>query len=293
MHLDRHLDQEPPRSKPLVHADPTPDLTTPSLCAALALRAPGELVSIVGGGGKSALLFGLGRSLSGCAVLTTTTRIFANQTARAAATCPIGTPEFETVMHSPRDGLLVVGEVEGEKVRGVAADVPATLLAAAGVDFVVVEADGSRMRPAKAPAPHEPVVPEETTLLVVVAGIDALAGPIAQTCHRPERVAALLGLSQDACLDPPRLAELLCHPEAGLKSAPPGARVALLINKIEDPAQWHAGRAVAAAARRHPRIERVVLGALEPSGQVEPGGDVGFEVWLSRLAPDPRADFPD
>ncbi|HID75022.1 MAG TPA: hypothetical protein EYP56_03395, partial [Planctomycetaceae bacterium] len=60
-----------------------------------ALRAPGELVSIVGGGGKSALLFGLARSLPGCAVLTTTTRIFANQTARAAATCRTGTPEFE------------------------------------------------------------------------------------------------------------------------------------------------------------------------------------------------------
>ena len=263
-----------------MRTDPIPDLTTPSLCEALALRAPGELVSIVGGGGKSALLFGLARSLPGCAVLTTTTRIFANQTARAAATCRIGTPEFEAAMQSPRDGLLVIGGVEGERVRGVAADVPATLLAAAGVDFVVVEADGSRMRPAKAPAPHEPVVPQETTLLVVVAGIDALAGPIAQTCHRPERVAALLGLSEDACLDPTRLAELLCHPEAGLKGAPAGARIALLINKIEDPAQWRAGRILAAAARRNPRIERVVLGALEPS--VGLGGDVGFEVWLSR-----------
>jgi probable selenium-dependent hydroxylase accessory protein YqeC len=256
-----------------------PDLTTPSLSAALALRAPGELVSIVGGGGKSALLFGLARSLPGCTVLTTTTRIFANQTARAAATCRIGTPGFEAAMRSPRDGLLVIGEVEGEKARGVAPDVPARLLAAADVDFVIVEADGSRMRPAKAPAAHEPVVPEETTLLVVVAGIDALAGPIAETCHRPERVAALLGLSEDACLDPPQLAELLCHPEAGLKGAPAAARVALLINKIEDPAQWRAGRILAAAARQNPRIERVVLGALEPA--VKLGGDVAFEVWLS------------
>jgi probable selenium-dependent hydroxylase accessory protein YqeC len=264
-----------------MRADPTPDLTTPSLCAALALAAPGELVSIVGGGGKSALLFALARSLPGHAVITTTTRIFANQTARAAAFCRIGTPEFEAAMNSPREGLLVIGEVEGEKARGVAAEVPATLLAAAGVDFVVVEADGSRMRPAKAPAPHEPVVPEETTLLVVVAGIDALAGPIAQTCHRPGRVAALLGLSEEACLDPARLAELLCHPEAGLKGAPDGARIALLINKIEDPAEWRAGRALAAVARRSPRIERVVLGALEPNRQVAPGADTGFEVWLS------------
>jgi probable selenium-dependent hydroxylase accessory protein YqeC len=215
-------------------------------------------------------------------VLTTTTRIFASQTARAAATCRIGTREFETAMNSPPEGLLVIGEIEGERASGVEVDVPATLLAAASVDFVVVEADGSRMRPAKAPAPHEPVIPEETTLLVVVAGIDALAGPIAQTCHRPERVAALLGLSQDTHLDPLRLAELLCHPEAGIKGAPAGARIALLINKVEDPAEWQAGRALAAAARQNPRIERVVLGALEPSRPVESGDGVGFEIWLGR-----------
>ncbi len=91
-----------------------------------------------------------------------------------------------------------------------------------------------------------------------------------QTCHRPERVAALLGLSQDACLDPPR----------GGPAQGRAGRRALLINKIEDPAQWRAGCALAAATRRYPRIKRVVLGAIDPNGQAEPGGDVGFEVWL-------------
>lgn len=263
-----------------MRAEPTPDLTTPSLLTAFALRETRELVSIVGGGGKSALLFGLGRTLPGRTVLTTTTRIFASQTARAAASCRLGTPEFEAAMTAQRSGLLVIGEIEGERARGVQVDIPATLLAAEGVDFVVVEADGSRMRPTKAPAPHEPVVPAETTLLVVVAGIDALAGPIAETCHRPERVAALLGLSEDASLDPLQLAELLCHPEGGLKGAPDSARVALLLNKIEDPAEWDAGRAVAAAAQGNPRIERVVLGALEPSRPAEAADDVRFEVWL-------------
>ncbi len=64
------------------------------------------------------------------------------------------------------------------------------------------------------------------------------------------------------------------------QNVPPGARVVLLINKIEDPEQWEAGRAVAAAARRNPRVERVVLGALEPGGIVERRGEADFEVWL-------------
>ena len=37
------------------------------------------------------------------------------------------------------------------------------------------EADGSRMRPFKAPAAHEPVIPAETTLVVPVVGADKVA----------------------------------------------------------------------------------------------------------------------
>jgi molybdenum cofactor cytidylyltransferase len=261
-------------------SDSKPDLETSSVCEALALDAPGELVSIVGGGGKSALLFALGERLPGCTVLTTTTRIFAAQTARADLTRRVGTPEFELTMQAPPDGLLVIGAIEGEKARGVAGEVPASLLAAEGVDFVVVEADGSRMRPAKAPADHEPVIPEHTTLLVVVAGIDALSCPIAKTCHRPERVAALLGLAENDDLDPSSLATLLCHEAAGLKDVPSAARIAILINKVETPAEWRAARAVAVASRRNARVERVVLGAIEPSGREETGNGVGFEVWI-------------
>jgi molybdenum cofactor cytidylyltransferase len=263
-----------------MESDLPPDLETNSLCTALSLRRAGELVSIVGGGGKSALLFGLGNALSGRTILTTTTRIFANQTARAARSCRYGTLEFDEAMSSDCDGLLVIGEIEGEKARGVDIDVPGRLLAEPRVDFVVVEADGSRMLPTKAPAPHEPVIPDETTLLVVVAGIDGLDGPIEKTCHRPERVAALLGLELDAWLEPRTLAELLVHSEGGLKGLPARTRVAILINKIETPAEWRAGRALAAIVRRNPRIERVVLGALEPSRAADTRARGGFEVWL-------------
>jgi probable selenium-dependent hydroxylase accessory protein YqeC len=60
-----------------------------------------------------------------------------------------------------------------------------------GVDVVLVEADGSRMRPFKVPADHEPPVPPQTTLLVPVVGITAVNQPIAAAAHRPERVVAL------------------------------------------------------------------------------------------------------
>ena len=49
------------------------------LVEALGLRRGPGLVSLVGGGGKSSLLFALGRELPGRVVMTTTTRIFTAQ----------------------------------------------------------------------------------------------------------------------------------------------------------------------------------------------------------------------
>lgn len=249
------------------------------LCLALGIQASGrELISIVGGGGKSALLFALGRALSGKSVLTTTTRIFANQLQRASLSCSLTDPEIEQRIAeassgSLPNGLLVIGEIEGQKARGVPADWPGRLLARDGIDFVIIEADGSRMRPAKAPAPHEPVIPEDTTLLIVVAGIDALAGPISLTCHRPERVCELLGVDRDSFLRADQLAKLMCHPQGGLKSAPPEVRICLLINKVETQVERARAREVAESALSECRIDRVLVGALQPAGRAHAGAD--------------------
>jgi molybdenum cofactor cytidylyltransferase len=119
------------------------------------------------------------------------------------------------------------------------------------------------MRPVKAPAAHEPVIPDATGLLVAVAGIDALSGPIREVAHRPERVGAITGLDPEQTMTPDALARLLTAPEGGLKGAPPAARVAVLINKVESPAQRDAARRVARGILREPRVERVAIGALQ------------------------------
>lgn len=57
-----------------------------TLQQAFTLRETNELVAIVGGGGKTSLMFALANSLPGRIVVTTTTRIFAAQMKLAAAT---------------------------------------------------------------------------------------------------------------------------------------------------------------------------------------------------------------
>ena len=60
---------------------------------------------------------------------------------------------------------------------------------------VLVEADGSRQRPLKAPASHEPVIPAWVDTVVVLAGLSGIGRPLnAEWVHRPERFSELAGV---------------------------------------------------------------------------------------------------
>ena len=235
-------------------------------------RAP-ALVAIVGGGGKSSLMFELGRGLPGRVVMTTTTRIFAAQMDVAPEACSTEEPGWEKRLDTFESSLLVVGGTQGERAVGVAPTLPAEMLARDDVDWVIVEADGSRMLPVKAPAAHEPVIPDETDLLVAVAGIDALSKPIAEVAHRPELVSEIVGLPSEEALTPEALAALLASPSGGMKDAAKAVRAAVLINKVESLRQWEASRRTARCILLETHVERVAIGALK-------GRDAfGWEIW--------------
>ena len=89
----------------------------------------------------------------------------------------------------------VSGQTEGSraKIRGLSADVLAQ--AAQCADIVLVEADGSRGKPVKYPAEHEPVIPVAADVIVIVMGFFAVGQTIEQACHRPELVCACLGVT--------------------------------------------------------------------------------------------------
>jgi molybdenum cofactor cytidylyltransferase len=212
-------------------------------------------------------MFALAQALPGRVVVTTTTRIFAAQIKLAAAACNPENLEGLSLILDRHHFCLVVGEVVGDKAFGVDPALPGELLARPDVDFVLVEADGSRMRPVKAPADHEPVVPPQTTLLVPVVGIDALDKPISAVAHRPELVARLLAgptgaASVDQKLTAEAIATLIAHPRGGLKGAPRTARLIPYINKVERDDQLAGAHQIARSLLHETRIEQVVIGAI-------------------------------
>ena len=112
-------------------------------------------------------------------------------------------------------------------------------------DFVLIEADGSRGLPLKAPAQHEPVLTPQTGLVIAVMGLTGIGRPIAQVCHRPKRVCAVLAVSPEQCITPEMAAVLLLH-EHGLRKGVENRRFAVILNQADGRREQDAGVRIAA-----------------------------------------------
>ena len=219
------------------------------------LGEPGRITSLVGGGGKTTLLHAIGARLGPKVILTTTTRMAVHEIGDARLL--VGPSLAEIAANVSRDDrpVLVWGRIDdsgsGEpKGVGVKLDAPARWLEL--VDYVVVEADGSRGRPAKAPAPHEPALPKGPVDVVAVIGADSLGRVIAEQCHRPLRLAAVVGCSPFEYLTPERAAVLLTHPEGARQGAPTDGGFAIAITKVDNTVLPLVDRLVASLAELAP-----------------------------------------
>jgi molybdenum cofactor cytidylyltransferase len=229
-----------------------------------------ESVALVGGGGKTTAMFRLAREAverGGRAITTTTTRIFGAQIALAPAHVPAAdlTRERVAAALGIHRHVLVIGPTEAGsgKAEGVSLDLFRRLRAWFPDACLLNEADGSRMRPFKAPADYEPVIPTETTLVVPVVGADVFGQPLdADHVHRPELVGALSGAPLGTPITPAIVARVLAHPQGGRKGVPPGARVVVLINKVDALPDRAPARETAECLLREPAIHSVVLAAV-------------------------------
>jgi molybdenum cofactor cytidylyltransferase len=208
-----------------------------------------ELIAIVGGGGKTTTLFALGRQLPGRVILTTTTKMGAEQSGRFQT---LEAPSHDTLGDALRLGaVLVRSRVDGHKAVGVLPELCDSWFDDAKlVDHVIVEADGARKRPFKAPRALEPVIPSATTTVLACIGADALGRVIADQCHRPLRVASVAGCSPYERLTPARAATVLLSERGSRKAAPQSARFVVIVTKVEPANQAPVDGLVAAIAGR-------------------------------------------
>jgi len=243
------------------------------LSSALRLAA-GQTVAFTGAGGKTAALRRLAQELTPDTplLLTTTTRLGKEQNSLAAQhlvlTGDQPLPDLAAALERHRS-VLVTGELleaEGKWSAPAGAHFPALRQAAQQAGAVLlVEADGARGRSLKAPAEHEPAVPDFAELVVPVAGLDVLGQPIdSAAVHRPERVSELLGLPMQERLLPEHLARVLASAKGGLKNVPRRASVRVLLNKCDDGPRLADGRTIAEQLLAPGgSIQAVILASLE------------------------------
>ena len=241
-----------------------------------ALRiSDGEIVAFVGGGGKTTAMFRLAGEIvaaGGRVITTTTTRIFAAQISLAPthlSTFEASRATVEAALNK-HNHVLITGPVNAAegKAAGVTLGLVEDLRAIPDLSAILIEADGSRMRPFKAPADHEPVIPGVTTLVVPVVGADVFGEPLGEEhVHRVELVQALTGAAEGEPVTPELVAQVIGHPQGGLKRVPSGACVIPLINKVETPESLALARATAARMLENPNLTSVVIGAVKRGSQ--------------------------
>lgn len=240
-------------------------------------------MSLTGSGGKTTLMFALASEFvaNGERVLLTTTTKIARHEAFDSGYGVIDSDD-ERIVEDARRASQAGGakrasamvafrghSADGHKLLGFSPEAIARLRDDGHFDRILVEADGSARRPLKAPAPHEPVIPASTDVLIMVAGLNGLGLPLDEaTVFRADRWAVLTGAEPGSRIDPESLARVALHKNGLAKDCPERARQVLFLNR-SDTYPNEAGRLVEnlmQAAGRKP--ERVVCGCLLPKPEM-------------------------
>jgi len=236
-------------------------------------------ISMTGGGGKTTFLVVLGealRSVGYPVILTTTTKV--------QKPFPVSVDWFisdedserlkKEIMFRTRPntlGMAVRGPFGDHKWNGIEPEIIDNIFALIDEGFILNEADGAFRLPIKAPAEHEPVIPQSTTILFPVLGLMALGTPLDKAhAFRPQLIAKVTGLSMGDRITKEAMATLFIHPEGITKDAPKRSLIIPFLNQADTPELWEAGRRIAVEIfRRTKGIVTVIIGRLQPHPSFE------------------------
>lgn len=224
-------------------------------------------MAFVGGGGKTSAIIRLTRELSdrGWRVLaSTTTRVGRSMSSELPTVLQGGEGAADELLRALEAGgrAFLAGGIESSgKFTGIAPGAFGNLARELRLDAILVEADGSRQRPLKAPAEHEPVLPPDADLVVPVAGLDSLGLRLnSRVAHRPELIAAI---HPSRLVTPELVASLVTSADGGLKSVPEEALVRPLLNKSREAGRGDVERTARLLLRAgEGRLDRVVVSDL-------------------------------
>ena len=210
------------------------------LLLAQALRvSTSPCIAFMGAGGKTTAMFQLARELPGPVIVTATSHLGTWQTKLADKHIVAKTPiALKGLEQGEKGVILVTGEIDGDRTKPVDEDSLNWLRQFCGSHSIpfLIEADGSREKPLKAWAEHEPPIPTFVEVVVHVAGLSGLGKPLTEEyVHRAEMFSNLSGMEAGQTITAGSLMRMLTHPEGGVKNIPHQARRVMLLNQADSP----------------------------------------------------------
>ncbi len=254
------------------------------------------VISLIGGGGKTTLMFRLANELKaeGLKVLTTTTT-------KIAMPSPDQSSQFITsiyadeIIEAARISLKTHHHITAVKEIGAASTHCSGLKKCFGLhpeivdkiwesglfDWIIVEADGAKQKPLKACAPHEPVIPKTSTQGILLAGLDALGCPLDDnSIFRSALVSRITGVAEGDVVTESCMAELLSHEIDRIQARTSLKNMLVFLNKADHPELEKLGCNVAALMMVHPAqaLKRIVVGVLNSADAVRHQFDNSFKI---------------
>ncbi|MCP4670807.1 MAG: putative selenium-dependent hydroxylase accessory protein YqeC [Desulfobacula sp.] len=231
------------------------------------------VISIIGAGGKTSLMFQLARELSKLknrVLTTTTTKIFMPK--------PLQSPD--TIIENSVDKLIQRAKINlknfshfsagkkydpvSKKLIGFSTHTINQLWKTCLFDWIIVEADGAKQRSHKASGSHEPVIPKDTTHLILVTGLDAVGKTLDDhSVHRPEIFSNNTGTGMGDVIDEQSIAASIDFEIKKAESLCCPAFNFILLNKADTLHRTASGKKIAKLLKKNKIIEKIIVTSLK------------------------------
>lgn len=192
----------------------------------------GDMISIVGAGGKTTLMFLLANELKnkGKVLVTTTTKIY--NPSEEVDSLALGEEGYKFLKSINDNGIYAYGEYINDENKLIGADVEILNGLTDSFDYILVESDGSKRKDLKAWNNNEPVVSSITSNTIGVLSLKTINMEINnENIHRLKEFTSLTNSKEGEKVNLDTLIEVIFNKKGLFKEAI-GEKV-LFLNKVD------------------------------------------------------------